>query len=62
MGKNIKKLIDQIQAMRARNNKNWMDFVRLAYKVDKQKAGKIMARITENDRKINLLNKKMVEK
>jgi len=55
----IDNLINQIQAIRAKNNKNWMDLVRLAFKLDKKRAQKIFMKITENDRRINALNRKM---
>ena len=35
--------------------KNWMDLVRLAFKLDPQKSKEIMSRITENDKKISEL-------
>ena len=49
------KIIDQIEIIRRRNNKNWMDMLRLAFKSAPKEAKKLMKRITECDRKITKL-------
>lgn len=38
-------IIDQIEAIRAKNNKNWMDVLRLAFKHAPKEAAEIMAGI-----------------
>ena len=58
MRKNYNKIISQIQKIRSKNNVNWMDILRLAFKLDPKKASKIMKKINYDDKKIsNLLNK-----
>ena len=61
LDKKIKKsllLIDKIQKIRSKNNVNWMNILRLAFKLDSNSASKIMKKINYDDKKIsNLLNK-----
>ena len=58
MTKNHKKIIDKIQQVRSKNNVNWMNILRLAFKLDPKSASKIMKKINYDDKKIsNLLNK-----
>ena len=52
------KLIMQIQNIRKKNNVNWMDMLRLAFKHDPKGAAKIMANIYTDDQKVsNLVDK-----
>ena len=53
------KLIDQIQKIRSKNNINWMDMLRLAFKHDPKNASKIMSSIYHDDQKISRLVKKL---
>lgn len=60
MKKNVKYLdiINKIEKIRSRNNVNWMNILRLAFKVDPINASKIMKKINYDDKKISdLLNK-----
>jgi len=57
----IEDIINQIQEIRTRNNKNWMDILRLAFKHAPDEAKKIIANITECDAEINRLSKKLSE-
>ena len=58
MKNNYSKIIDQIQKIRSKNNVNWMNILRLAFKLDPKNAAKIMKKINYDDKKIsNLLNK-----
>ena len=58
MKKNYNKIINQIQKIRSKNNVNWMDLLRLAFKLDPKSAKKIMKKINYDDKKIsNLLSK-----
>ncbi len=58
MKKNYNKIINQIQKIRSKNNVNWMNILKLAFKLDPQSAAKIMKKINYDDKKIsNLLNK-----
>ncbi len=54
-------LIDKIQEIRSRNNKNWMNLLRLAFKYAPQEAAKIMQSISECDTEINKLSKQLGE-
>jgi hypothetical protein len=56
--KNYSKIIDQIQKIRSKNNVNWMNILKLAFKMDPNNASKIMKKINYDDKKISkLLNK-----
>lgn len=54
-------LIDQIEAIRGKNNKNWMDLLRLAFRHAPKEAGEIMAEIYQMDGDISALAKKLSE-
>ncbi len=54
-------IIDKIQDVRKNNNILWMDILRIAFELDKEKAKCIMQKITENDSKINKLTKELSE-
>jgi len=53
------KIINEIQKIRSKNNKNWMDLVRLSLKLDFKKTSKILYHITNQDKKISSLSKKI---
>ncbi len=61
MKKNNKyfKYIDQIQLIRQKNNVNWMDILRLAFKYAPKEASQIMNKINKDDKKISSLLKKL---
>ena len=51
-------IISKIEKIRSKNNVNWMNILRLAFKLDPVSAKKIMKKINYDDKKIsNLLNK-----
>jgi uncharacterized membrane protein len=55
---NYLKIISKIEKIRSKNNVNWMNILRLAFKLDPKKAAKIMKKINYDDKKISdLLNK-----
>ena len=55
---NYLKIIKQIEKIRSKNNVNWMNILRIAFKLDSKNASKIMRKINYDDKKIsNLLNK-----
>ena len=55
---NYLKIIKKIEKIRKKNNVNWMNILRLAFKLDPKNAAKIMKKINYDDKKIsNLLNK-----
>ena len=53
------KIIDDVSKIRSRNNKNWMDILKLAFKNDPKNASKILAKITNFDKKISKLKNKL---
>ena len=58
MKKNYNEIINQIQKIRSKNNVNWMNLLKLAFKLDAKNASKIMKKINYDDKKIsNLLSK-----
>ncbi len=64
MSKTIKKnkyenIIDQIELIRSKNNGNWMDILRIAYKYSPKEAAKVMSQIYKEDKKISSLAKKL---
>ena len=56
------KLINQIQDVRSKNNKYWMDVLRLAFKYAPDKASELMKKVNLNDQKISKLAKKLSNK
>tara|TARA_B100001057_G_scaffold234218_1_gene234521 strand:- start:3788 stop:3997 length:210 start_codon:yes stop_codon:yes gene_type:complete len=52
-------LINRIQKIRSRNNKNWMDLLRLSLKLDFETTSKILKDIVSDDKKITELAKKI---
>ncbi len=58
MKKNYNKIINQIQKIRSKNNVNWMNILKLAFKLSPEDASKLMKKINYDDKRIsNLLNK-----
>jgi len=53
------KIINQIQNVRSRNNKYWMNVLKLAFKFAPTEASKIMKKINSNDQKISALVEKL---
>ena len=53
------KIIDDIQKIRSKNNKNWMDILRLSIKLDYKKTAKLIQEIYKSDTKISKLAKKI---
>ena len=52
------RIINQIQNIRSKNNKNWMDLLRLSLKLDFKQTAKIIKEINHEDKRIsNLANK-----
>ena len=52
------KIINQIEKIRSKNNVNWMNILRLAFRLDPKSSVKIMKKINYDDKKISsLLNK-----
>ena len=59
MKKNYSKTIDKIQKIRSKNNVNWMNILRLAFKLDPKNASRIMKKINYDDKKISILLNKL---
>jgi hypothetical protein len=55
------KLIDDIEKIRSSNNVNWMNLLRLAFRVAPDEAKKLFSRINEDDKKISELLSKLAE-
>jgi len=53
------KIIDQIQNIRQKNNVNWMNLLRLSFKLSPENAAKIVQKIYKDDEKITKLVKKL---
>ena len=53
------KIIDQIQNIRKKNNVNWMNLLRLSFKLSPENTAKIMQKIYKDDAKITKLVKKL---
>ena len=60
--KNALKLIMQIQNIIKKNNVNWMDMLRLAFKHDPKGAAKIMSNIYTDDQRVSNLIDKLIKK
>ena len=58
---NYIKVINQIEKVRKKNNKNWMDVLRVAFTYAPKKTAKIMASIYRDDSKISNLAKKLTK-
>lgn len=52
-------LLDKIQKIRSKNNKNWMDIVRLSIRLDYKKTSKLIKEIYKQDTRISQLAKKI---
>ena len=59
--KNKNNLIKSIEKIRSKNNKNWMDLLRLAFKYAPKQASNIIKKINSHDKKISQLLKKLGE-
>ena len=56
---NYLKIIDQISSARKKNNVNWMNILRLAFKLAPKEAKKILKDINTQDKKISKLVEKL---
>ena len=52
-------IINKIEKIRKKNNSNWMDLLRIAFKYSPEESGRIMKNIYQQDNKISLLSKKL---
>jgi hypothetical protein len=56
---NYLSIISKIEKIRSKNNVNWMNILRLAFKLDPKSATKIMKKINYDDKRISNLLKKL---
>jgi len=54
-------IIDQIEKIRSKNNINWMNILRLAFKYAPEEARTIVSKINSDDQRISDLLKKLSE-
>ena len=52
-------IIKKIENIRSKNNENWMDLLRLAFKLDPKNSSIILRKITNFDRRISKLTNKL---
>ena len=57
--KNYLKIISQIENIRKKNNINWMNILRIAFKYNSKAAAKVMSKIYSDDKRIGALVKKL---
>ncbi len=55
------KIIDKIESIRSKNNLNWMDILRVAFKHSPHETKKLVKKIHTNDTRISDLFKKLSE-
>jgi hypothetical protein len=53
------KVVDKIQAIRSKNNVNWMNLLKLALRLDPKKTSEILSKIYADDQKISKLVSKL---
>ena len=53
------RIIDQIKKIRSKNNKNWMDLLRLSLKLDFNLTSRILKEICKDDKRISKLAEKI---
>ena len=61
MEKNYLKIISEIEKVRKKNNKNWMDILRVAFLSNPKKTAKIFSKIYREDKSISKLAKKLTK-
>ncbi len=52
-------IIKKIETIRSKNNKNWMDIMRLAFKYAPKESQKLVKKINEHDKRISNLLKRL---
>ena len=57
--RNNNNIINSIEKIRSKNNKNWMDIMRLSFKFAPKQSARLVKRINEQDKKISELLKKL---
>jgi len=57
--KNYLKIISQIENIRKKNNVNWMNILRIAFKNNSKATAVVMSKIYSDDKRIGALVKKL---
>ena len=57
--KNYLKIISQIENIRKKNNVNWMNILRIAFKNNPIETARVMSKIYSDDKRIGSLVKKL---
>ena len=52
-------LINRIEKIRSKNNKNWMDILRIAFESSPERTKGVFRNIFKDDKSINALSKKL---
>ena len=56
------KVINQIEKVRKKNNKNWMDVLKIALKHAPNESSNVLSQIYKQDKKLSSLAKKLTKK
>ena len=56
---NYLEIINKIERVRSKNNVNWMDILRLAFKHAPKEASQLMKKVNSEDKRISFLLKKL---
>jgi hypothetical protein len=56
---NYLRIISQIESIRKKNNVNWMNILRIAFKNNPKATAKVMSKIYSDDKRIGALVKKL---
>jgi hypothetical protein len=56
---NYLKVISQIENIRKKNNINWMNILRIAFKYNPKATAEVMSKIYSDDKRIGILVKKL---
>jgi len=62
MKNKYKIIIDKIEKIRGKNNTNWMNILRVAFRYNPKESAKIIGKIYRDDIRISKLAKKLIEK
>ena len=57
---NYLKIISQIESIRKKNNVNWMNILRIAFKYSPKTTARVMSKIYIDDQRISSLVKKLL--
>ena len=56
------KVINQIEKVRKKNNKNWMDVLKIEFKHAPNESSNVLSQIYKEDKKLSSLAKKLTKK